>query len=356
MLFPNADVVVNPLLLVLLGVIVGTLGGFFGVGGGFLITAGLLVFGVPTLFAVGTGLTLIMGSSIINALKHRNLGNLDFRLGLLTISGTVPALFLAERLNAWLESAGIAGPVIGFIYVGLLTFLGIFILYDYLKTRKGVASSRDRVSTAGLARRLQALRIPPHSVLLPGMGRVSMYASLPVSAIESVHILVPIAIGFGVGFLAGLLGAGGGFVLLPILIFVLGVPTATAVGTGLFQIIVTGAIGTVLYSLSNHVDLLMAVIMLAAASVGSQLGATATRFVDASRIRILFGVTVLSGSIAIALKQVSESSDSLGFLGVAASVILLGVSGAIAVVIGVLLVQARRQESVTGRMESSGGD
>ena len=353
MLFPNANVIVNPLLLVLLGVIVGTLGGFFGVGGGFLITGGLLVFGVPPLFTVGTGLTLIMGSSIINVLKHRNLGNLDFRLGLLTIGGTVPALFLAERLNVLLESAGIAEPVIGFIYVGLLTFFGIFILYDYLKTRKGVSNSRDKISTARLAHRLQDLRIPSHSILFPGMGRVSMYTSLPVSAIESVHILVPIAMGFGVGFLAGLLGAGDGFILLPILIFVLGVPTAIAVGTGLLQIIVTGAIGTVLYSLSNHVDLLMAVIMLAAASAGSQLGATATRFVDASRIRILFGVTVLSASIAIALKQISENVASPDFLDAAASIILLGVSGAIVVVIGALLLQARRVKTAMQQAESS---
>jgi uncharacterized membrane protein YfcA len=82
MLFPNADVVVNPVLLVLLGVIVGTLGGFFGVGGGFLITGGLLVFGVPEIYAIGTGLTLIMGSSMINMLKHRGLGNVDFKLGI----------------------------------------------------------------------------------------------------------------------------------------------------------------------------------------------------------------------------------------------------------------------------------
>jgi uncharacterized protein len=180
-----------------------------------------------------------------------------------------------------------------------------------------------------------------------------MYTSLPVSAIESVHILVPIAMGFGVGFLAGLLGAGGGFILLPILIFVLGVPTAIAVGTGLLQIIVTGAIGTVLYSLSNHVDLLMAVIMLAAASAGSQLGATATRFVGASRIRILFGVTVLSASIAIALKQISENVASPDFLDAAASIILLGVSGAIVVVIGVLLIQARRVKTAMQQAESS---
>ena len=96
MYFPNADVVVHPALLVFLGVIVGMLGGFFGVGGGFLITGGLLVFGVPPVYAVGTGLTLVMGTSIINTFKHRSLGNVDFKLGALMVTGTIPAIFLAE--------------------------------------------------------------------------------------------------------------------------------------------------------------------------------------------------------------------------------------------------------------------
>ena len=129
MLFPNSDVMVNPLLLVLLGVIVGTLGGFFGVGGGFLITGGLLVFGVPPLFAVGTGLTLIMGSSIINMLKHKGMGHVDFKLGLLMVCGTIPAEILAERLNSGLDAAGIAGPVIRYVFIVFLTTLGTFLVY-----------------------------------------------------------------------------------------------------------------------------------------------------------------------------------------------------------------------------------
>ncbi|MCS5668917.1 MAG: sulfite exporter TauE/SafE family protein, partial [Dehalococcoidia bacterium] len=106
MWFPSAEVSINPALLLLLGVMVGTLSGFFGVGGGFLITGGLLVFGVPPVFAVGTGLALIMGSSIINTLKHRHLGNVDLRLGLIMLIGTVPGVYLAEQLNTGLEQSG----------------------------------------------------------------------------------------------------------------------------------------------------------------------------------------------------------------------------------------------------------
>jgi uncharacterized membrane protein YfcA len=150
-------------------------------------------------------------------------------------------------------------------------------------------------------------------------------------------------VGFGIGFLAGLLGAGGGFILMPLLVFVLGVPTTVAIGTDLFQIIITGAAGTFIYSLGNHVDPLMAIIMLTAASLGSQVGATATRFINPSRIRVLFGITILSGSVAIGLKQIAESAGHLEFLSSVASVVLLGVSGAMCVLIAVLLLRARRR-------------
>jgi len=341
MFFPNAEVAVNPFLLVLLGVIVGTLGGFFGVGGGFLITAGLLVFGVPAIVAVGTGMALILGSSIVNLLKHRHLGNVDYRLAGLTMLGTVPALLLAKALNSKLEAAGTIGPVIGYLYVALLAFLGLFFIYDYWRTRNWSRRSGESVSTAGLAQRLYAWRMPPHSIRLPGWRRVSLYAVLPVSQVESIHVLIPITIGFAVGFLSGLLGAGGGFIMLPVMIFIIGIPTTVAVGTSLLQIILTGVVGTALYSLSNHVDLLMAIIMLSAASAGSQLGASATRHVESRGIRVLFGVTVLSGGVAIALKQVGQGGRGLEYLSTVATVILLGVSGLVAVLIGVLLLRSK---------------
>ena len=342
MLFPNAGVEVHPALLLLLGLMVGNLSGFFGVGGGFLITGGLLVFGVPPLFAVGTGLTLIMGSSLINTLKHRRVGNVDFKLGALMVIGTIPALFAAERLNSRLEEMGIAGPVIRYVYVAFLASLGSFIVYDFLRTRRTSNGQGDQVSTASLTQRVRELRIPPHSVGIPGLFSLPTYVSLPTSGIGRISLWIPILVGFGVGFLAGLLGTGGGFILMPILIYVLGVPTAVAIGTDLFQIIITGSVGTLLYSLSNHVDLLMAVMMLATASVGSQLGVAATRFVEASRIRVLYGMTVLSGAGAVGLRQASEPGPD--FLADVASVLLLSFAAAICVLIAVLFVTARSRQ------------
>ena len=344
MLFPIAEVVINPALLVLLGLIVGILSGFFGVGGGFLITGGLLVLGVPPVFAVGTGLTLIMGSSIINTLKHRSLGHLDLKLGLLMVVGTIPALFLAQELLNALELAGAAGPVIRYVYVVVLAGLATFIGCDYWRGRRMLDRGLEGVSTAGLARRVQSLRIPPHSIKIPGLRPVSTYVSLPVSKIDRISIFIPIAVGFLAGFFAGLLGAGGGTILMPILIFVLGVPTTVAIGTDLFQIIITGSVGTFIKSFAGHVDPVMVVLMLIAASAGAQLGVAATRIVEAARIRILYGVTVLAGGVAVGLEQASESLSS-EFLSSLAAGLLLGVSGAICLVIVVILLGAKRRNA-----------
>ena len=351
MYFPNADVVIHPALLVFLGVIVGMLGGFFGVGGGFLITGGLLVFGVPPVYAVGTGLTLVMGTSIINTLKHRNLGNVDFKLGALMVTGTIPAIFLAEWVNATLEAAGIAGPVIRYVYVGFLASLGLFILYDFWRTwlRRGRHSGGvEVITTAGLTQRVRALRIPPHRVGIPGVGGISTYVSLPVSGIDRISVFVPVGIGFSIGFIAGLLGAGGGFILMPVLIFVLGVPTTIAIGTDLFQIIITGSVGSFAYALSDRVDPLMAVLMLAAASIGSQLGASATQRVDPSRIRFLYGLLIMTGAVAVALEEASQAVPGASVLSDVASVVLLGSGGGMCIVLLVMMARSRERRSGEG--------
>ncbi len=346
MYFPNADVVVHPALLVFLGLIVGMLGGFFGVGGGFLITGGLLVFGVPPVYAVGTGLTLVMGTSIINTFKHRSLGNVDFKLGAIMVTGTIPAIFLAEWVNSSLEAAGIAGPVIRYIYVGFLSTLGLFILYDYWRTRLRGATGEEEVSTAGLAQQVRSLRIPPHRIGIPGVGGISTYVSLPVSGIERISVFVPASIGFGIGFIAGMLGAGGGFILMPVLIFVLGIPTTIAIGTDLFQIIITGSVGSFAYALSDRVDPTMAVLMLAAASIGSQLGASATRSIEPSRIRFLYGLLILTGAVAVALEEISQAVPGASALSTVASVVLLGSGGGMCLLLlGLMLKERRRRTS-----------
>ncbi|MDA1128746.1 MAG: sulfite exporter TauE/SafE family protein [Chloroflexi bacterium] len=351
MWFPNADVTVNPALLVLLGIIVGTLGGFFGVGGGFLITGGLLVFGVPPLFAVGTGLALVMGTSLINTLKHRSLGNVDFKLGMMMAVGSVPSLYGAQQVNQQLEEAGVAGTVIRVLYVCFLVILGTFILYDHWRVGRGESHFEDEVSTAGLAQRILRLNIGPRFIWLPGFGKVQTVTSLPVSGVERISVFVPIILGAGVGFFAGILGAGGAFILTPLLIYFMGIPTVVAIGTGLFQVIITGSVGTFLYALSGRVDPLMVVLMLAAASLGAQLGTSATRVVKPSRIRFLYGVIVLAGGLAVAMEEVSQAAD-VDVLSTLASVVLLGVGGAMCLMIGAMMIKAKLKDRELAPTES----
>jgi uncharacterized membrane protein YfcA len=328
---------------------VGVLSGFFGVGGGFLITGGLLVFGVPPIFAVGTGLALVMGTSLISTLRHRRAGNVDLKLGLLLLGSALPAVFLAERLNAALETEGLAGPVISYMYVVMLNALAGFIIFDTWRSRRA-ASGADRVSTQRLIHRVQTLRIWPHSIRLPWVARaLSTYVALPAAGIPRISVFVPLAVGSSIGFLSGLLGAGGGFMVVPVLIFVLGVPTRLAIGTGLLQTVATGSLGTFLYARSGHVDLVMAVIMLVTASVGSRLGVAANQVVSPGRIRLLFALTLIAGALAVAMKLVADLSPDLEYLNTEAAVVLLGAAGAICLVVAALVVQEMREGSAQGR-------
>ncbi len=340
MYFPIADVVISPLLLALLGMIVGTMTGFFGVGGGFLITGGLLVLGVPTIYAVGTGLLMVMGTAITSTLRHRRLGNVDFRLAILIVCGTVPGGLIAERVNAVLEQAGLGGLVIGLVYFVLLLGLGSWMTGSWLWR---LHRKPDGAQVGGIAQRLHDLRIGPAAIWVPGKGRVSTRIPFPTSGIDEMSAFVPMAAGFAIGFIALLLGAGGGFILMPFLVYGLGVPTAVAIGTDLFQIIITGTLGAFLYSLRGNVDPVIAIIMFASASVGTQLGALATRFVNASRILGLFGVTVLNAGVAVGLNQMAQLLES-AVLAQIGQALLLGASGAVAVaILCMLAVSAGRQ-------------
>ena len=343
MYFPIADATVSPLLLALLGVVVGTMTGFFGVGGGFLITGGLLVLGVPTIYAVGTGLLMVMGTAITSTLRHRRLGNVDIRLAVLIVCGTIPGVFIGERVNAALADAGIAGPVVGGVYFVLLLSLGSLMVGNWLRQLRYRPGRRD---LGVLPRWFQSVRLGPARLTIPGLGEVNLRPAFPNAGIAEMSAFVPILAGLVIGFIAALLGAGGGFLLMPFLVYGLGIPPAVAIGTDLFQIIVTGTLGAFLYSLGGNVDPVIAIIMFAAASMGTQIGALATRFVNSARILGLFGLTVLNAGVAVGLGQLARlvDSDALAQVG---QLLLLGVSGLVALTILALLglaivVQARR--------------
>jgi uncharacterized membrane protein YfcA len=299
MYFPISDVTVNPLFLAGVGFLVGLLGGFFGVGGGFLAGPMMFLAGVPMNFVVGTDLAHMTGKSIVAARRHRVLGHVDIKLGLLMVAGTVPGIELGARIVEGLEAAGNIDVVIGLAYIFILVVIGSFTAWESMRALQLVGAeqmeAKDALGFQGVARRMSSFRVPP-------------LISLPESGIESISIWVILAVSFLTGLLAGALGVGGGFIRMPMMVYLIGVPTHVAVGTDLFEVVISAGFGTVTHALKGNVDILMALVMQTGAAIGAQIGATATRFFAGPRIRLFFSILPFVGAALVALRL-------LGFMG-----------------------------------------
>jgi uncharacterized membrane protein YfcA len=297
--FPIAGVTVNPLLLAGIGFLVGILGGFFGVGGGFI--AGPLMFwmGVPMNFVVGTDLAHMTGKSIVAARRHRALGHVDIRLGMLMVVGTIIGVEGGARAIEALESAGAVDLVVGVVYVVILLIISAFTAWESLRALRMVRTDQldahEAVGFEGLSRRVHGIRLPP---MIP----------LPGSGITSISLWAVLGVGLVTGFLAGTLGVGGGFVRVPLLVYAVGVPTHVAVGTDLFEIVISAGFGTLTHALKGNVDVLMALTMHTGAALGAQIGATATRFFTGPRIRLLFSGLPLVGAVLVMIRLLGSGT------------------------------------------------
>lgn len=293
MFFPISQVFANPFVLAAIGFIVGILGGFFGVGGGFL--AGPLLFwtGVPMNFVVGTDLAHMTGKSIVATRRHRALGNVDLRLGLLMIIGTIPGIEIGAQLIEIVDKTGHVDYIVGYTYVVILTVIGLFTGWESIRTirkkRTDRLAAKDVLGVVSAKRRPRLFTIPP-------------LIKLPVSGVESISIWSIIFIGFFTGLLAGFLGVGGGFARLPLLVYVIGVPTHVAVGTDLFEIIISAGYGTITHSLKGNVDIMMALTMLTGAGIGAQIGAVGTRYFSGPTIRLMFSILPLIAAVLVLLR------------------------------------------------------
>ena len=293
MYFPIADVTISPILLMSVGFLVGILGGFFGVGGGFL--AGPMMFwaGVPMNFVVGTDLAHMTGKSIVAARRHRALGHVDLKLGSFMIIGTVIGVEIGARIIEALQQTGALDVTIGVTYVIILIIISGFTAWESIRAIQMVRTDqidvKDAVGFKGLAKRVQGIQIPP-------------MVSFPVSGIESISIWMVLGVGFITGLLAGSLGVGGGFIRMPMLVYVVGVPTHVAVGTDLFEIVFSSGFGTITHAIKGNVDILMALVMQTGAAIGAQIGATATRFFAGPRIRLAFSFLPLIGAALVVIR------------------------------------------------------
>jgi uncharacterized membrane protein YfcA len=295
MWFPISQVLINPLILAIIGFVVGVLGGFFGVGGGFL--AGPLMFwaGVPINFVVGTDLAHMTGNSIVSGRRHRALGHVDLRLGALMIIGTLPGVEAGAQLIEWLESIGNVEEVVGLSYVFILTSIGLFTAWESLRAirikRTDQLEVKEVLGIQSLSYRSRLLRIPP-------------MIRLPVSGVEEISVWVILFVGALTGVLAGFLGVGGGFLRMPLLIYVIGVPTHVAVGTDLFEIMISAGFGTLSHALKGNVDILLALTMNTGAAIGAHIGAVTTRYFSGPIIRFLFSFLPLIAAIMVLLRIV----------------------------------------------------
>ena len=297
---PIAGMQFNVLVLVAIGFSVGVLGGFFGVGGAWVVTPALNAFGFPMAYAIGTDLAHVFGKSIVATAKHRKMGNVDIKLGLLSIVGSVIGVEIGARNVMWLTKMGIAGPVVRYVYMFMLFGLGFYMLYDYLTKDKRAAVQAAKVAAA--ARSGVAMPVK-RSWNIPPM------IHFPASGITISFWTVTLVFLF-TGWLSGFLGVGGGFIRMPALIYIIGCPTAIAIGTDLFSVLFSGAYGCLTYGVKGRVEIIAAILMLCGAAVGAQIGVTAVKYIRGYGIRLLFAIMVLMAGIAVLSKQLQFNTAS----------------------------------------------
>ena len=266
------------------GLAVGVLFGFFGMGG-FLVTPALLVAGYPTRTAIGSGLAFVFGTSLIATLSHRDFGQMNYRLGATLFVGAALGIELGRKLIGYLDSAGLTTTVVSAAYVVLLLGVGAFVLYD--------SESNAETSSTRIAARVRSISLPP---------RTSIGG-------ESISLWIVVAIGFAGGILAGVLGVGGGFLLVPALVYGLGLATPVAVGTNVFQMTVSAAFGTFSYANDGLVALPVVVSLLVGSTLGARVGSAATSYVDEDGIKNAFATVLVGGGLGIASKHLAAVFD-----------------------------------------------
>ncbi len=276
---PIAEMSVNVFLLLGMGAGVGFLSGLFGVGGGFLMTPLLIFIGIPPAVAVGTEANQIVAASVSGVLAHWRRGNVDFKMGLVLLLGGLAGSTLGVMLFSFLRGVGQIDLVISLCYVIFLGIIGALMLYESAKTM------RRRKTAPGQRRKLHQHNWVHGLPLKMRFRRSKLYISA----------LMPLGIGFLVGVLAAIMGVGGGFVMVPAMIYLLGMPTAVVIGTSLFQIIFVTANVTFLQAYFNQtVDVVLALMLLSGAVIGAQFGARAGAKLHGEELRGLLALMVLA--------------------------------------------------------------
>lgn len=337
---PVTNIHFNVLLLIIIGFCVGVIAGFFGEGGGWLVTPALNIFGFPMAFAIGTCLSNIFGQSIGAAKRHHKMGNIDWKLGLIAVTVSLVGFELGSQVVLALEKTGSAGIIIRWCYVVFLSGLGGFMFFDYFVMHRRQLKMNEhsddppvaqvQPSQSPFAGRLYAIKLPP-------------MISFPTSQIESVSLWIIILIFLFTGFISGLLGIGGGFIIMPTLIYLIGLPTVLAVGTSLITVLFTSAFGFFIYAAHGRVEIIAAIILLIGASTGSTIGATAVRYIKGYGIRLLFAIMIVCAALSVIFEQIFKITNKTVFQWLA-EIILIGTAVIMtSIIIGKLSIEARKE-------------
>ena len=304
---PTSQIEVFIPALFLMGLTVGIISSFFGIGGAWLVTPGLNILGFPMTYAIGTDIAHMAGKSVFATYHHAKMKNVDYKLGAIMIIGTIIGIECGAQVIMQLEKQLVVESVVRWSYIWLLSLIDCLVIYDYLKARRSAKGKEKVGQGVTWHKKLQKLRIKP-MIYFP-KSNLTCTLWLPVLA------------SLITGFLAGFLGIGGGLFRMPALIYLVGCTTVIAVGTDLFEVMISGLYGAISYSMKGRVDFMAAFIMLCGAIIGAKIGATATRYVSGYGIRLGFAFAIVGCLISLILKQMHLASfaswmifSTVGFL------------------------------------------
>ncbi len=298
---PIAGSSVNVLLIFAMGGFVGLLSGIFGVGGGFLMTPLLIMVGIPPTVAAASDSNQIVGASTSGTLAHYRLGNVDFKMGILLLIGGVAGGTLGVQIIKVLRELGNADFLIKITYVLMLGFVGIYMFIESLQALK--KKSPAEVAPKKESKYAMLVKKLPWQIYFEKSG-------------VQLSILMPLVLGVFVGILAAIMGVGGGFIMVPVMVYLLRMPMHVVVGTSLFQILFTCVNVTIMQAYTNHtVDFILALILLLGSTLGAQFGAMISKKLKGDQLKILLASIVLLVMIKMLLSLLLPPHIMLAYKG-----------------------------------------
>ena len=318
------------------GFMVGVFFGFFGMGGSFLVTPALLIIGYPAPVAIGSSMAFVFGTAVIATLKHHDIGQVDYKLGGLMFAGIVVGIEAGKAAVFALEEIGQAELIVGSTYVVLLAAVGLLFVRSALNQSttddsEGSGVGKDEEDIPEVAKKIKSYNIPPMVTLTDG-SRASMWT---ISGV-----------GGGVGVVSGFLGVGGGFLRMPAIYYLIGIPLTAAVGTSLFGALMSGGVGAFTYGLSGVIDIGVVTALLVGSSLGARIGSASTAYVAEEDVTIYFGIMLLLASTAVLFGELATWL-SMPILDIVSFVLLIGSSLFVTVVIFYYGIRAIRAGSVS---------